>query len=119
MATKPVKKTAPLPSTKKPSEKTQREMVSRRSKLTDIVDSALTDKTEEAAPKEVETKVESSTASTASLPPAAKRPGTTKSTTTTTPAKGGKLELDELLTDLGKPKKPVQGPSVDFTKYYK
>ena len=118
MATKPVKKTAPLPSTKKPSEKTQREMVSRRSKLTDIVDSALTDKTEETAPKEVETKVELSTASTASLPPASKRPGTPKSTTTT-PAKGGKLELDELLTGLGKPKKPVQGPSVDFTKYYK
>lgn len=117
MTAKPAKKTATLPPIKKPSEKAQKEMVSRHSKLTDIAQSALISEVEKESVVDPVVK-ESAKQTTASLPPAAKKAATPKSPTQTTPSKKGKLELDELLDNLGKKKAPTK-PPVDFRPFYK
>ena len=121
------KKTATLPVVKKTAEKTpvkefpkpKKDMSSRRSKLTDIADSALVEESTVETVKEEPSEAPAQKAATASLPPAAKRPPSSKSSSqSTTPAKGGKLELDELLSGLSKKPEP-KGPSMDFSQYYK
>ena len=121
------KKTAALPAVKKAAEKTpvkefpkpKKDMASRRSKVAEIADNSFLEETEAQPMKDEVEETPAPKSSTASLPPAAKRPSTTKSTAqTTTPAKGGKLELDEVLTGLAKKPEP-KGPSVDFRQYYK
>ena len=121
------KKTATLPVVKKVAEKTtvkefpkpKKDMSSRRSKLTDIADSALVEESTAETMKEEPSETPAQKVTTASLPPAAKRPPSSKSSSqSTTPAKGGKLELDELLSGLSKKPEP-RGPSMDFRQYYK
>lgn len=121
------KKTATLPAVKKAAEKTpvrefqkpKKDMTSRRSKLTDIADSALDEESVVETVKEESSETPVQKPTTASLPPATKRPVVTKSSSqSTSPAKGGKLELDELLSGLSRKPEP-KGPSMDFRQYYK
>lgn len=109
------KKAATLPNIKKITEKDAKEIVTRKSKMTDLVKSSLTDQLPNDAddhPTEV-TAVEQ----TAALPPATKKPGAVK-TATTTPAKGGKLDLDDALKDLAVRKSAVP-PSADLARLFK
>lgn len=121
------KKTAELPAVKKVVEKTpakefpkpKKDMASRRSKVAEIADNSFLEETDAPPVKDEEKETPVLKTATASLPPAAKRPPTTKSTVkTATPAKGGKLELDEVLSGLAKKPEP-KGPAVDFRQYYK
>lgn len=121
------KKTAALPAAKKAAVKTparefpkpKKDMASRRSKVAEIADNSFLEETDALPVKDEGKETPVLKTATASLPPAAKRSPTSKSTTqSTAPAKAGKLELDEVLSSLSKKPEP-KGPSVDFRQYYK